>query len=76
MQMNVQTSAAWPARPLYRARQKTTEVQEQLEVASAELGLTNAVFGHSLLDSVKPSSDVRRALSQNVARGEGAGRSG
>lgn len=67
MQMNVQTSAARPARPLYRARQKTSEVREQLEVASAELGLTNAVLGHSLPDSVKGSSDVRRALTQNEA---------
>lgn len=67
MQMNVQTSAARPGRPLYRARQKTSEVREQLEVASAELGLTNSVLGHSLPDSVKRSSEVQRALSQNEA---------
>ncbi len=67
MQMNVQTSAALPGRPLHRARRKTRAVQEQLEVASAELGLTNAVLGHSLLDSVKRSSDVQRALTQNEA---------
>ena len=67
MQMNVQTSAALPGRPLHRARRKTRAVQEQLEVASAELGLTNAVLGHSLPDIVKRSSDVRRALSQNEA---------
>ena len=65
MQMNVQTSAARPGRPLYRAHRKTSAVREQLAVASAELGLTNAVLGHSLPDSVKRSSDVRRALSQN-----------
>lgn len=67
MQMNVQTSAARPAGPLHRASRKTIAVREQLEVASAELGLTNAVLGHSLPDSVKRSSDVRRALSQNEA---------
>ncbi len=67
MHMNVQTSAARPGQPLYRARQKTGELQDQLEIASAELGLTNAVLGHSLPDSVKHSFDVRRALSQNEA---------
>lgn len=67
MQMNVQTSAALPARPIHRARRKTRAVQQQLEVASAELGLTNAVLGHSLPDSVKRSSDVQRALLQNDA---------
>ena len=67
MQMNVQTSAARPGRPLYRARQKTNTVREQLEVASAELELTNAVLGHSLPDSVKRSTEVRRALSQSEA---------
>ena len=65
MQMNVQTSAALPGRPLHRARRKTQAVQEQLEVASAELGLTNAVLEHRLPDSVKRSSDVQRALSRN-----------
>lgn len=65
MQMNVQTSAARPGPRLYRARQKTVRVQEQLEVASAELGLTNAVLGHSLPESVKQSRDVKRVLIQN-----------
>jgi C4-dicarboxylate-specific signal transduction histidine kinase len=67
MQINVQTSAARPGRPLHHARRKTHEVREQLEVASAELGLTNAVLGGSLPDSVKRSSDVQHALSQNEA---------
>lgn len=67
MQMNVQTSAALPGRPLFRARQKATKVRQQLEVASAELGLTNAVLDENLPDSVKHSSDVQRALSQNEA---------
>ena len=67
MQMNVQTSAARPGRPLYRAREKASEVREQLEVAGAELGLTNVVLGRTLPDSVKRSRDVQRALSQNEA---------
>jgi hypothetical protein len=67
MQMNVQTSAARPGRPLYHARKQTSEVREQLEIASAELGLTNAVLGDSLPESVKRSGDVQRALSQNEA---------
>ena len=67
MQMNVQTSAAQPGRPLYRARQKASKVQEQLEVAGAELGLTNAVLGRSLPDNVKQSRDVQHALTQNEA---------
>jgi hypothetical protein len=70
MPMNVQASAAPHGPPLYRARQKTSKVREQLEVASAELGLTNAVLGHSLPDSVKRSGDVQRALSQNEVIGE------
>ncbi|GAC1601749.1 MAG: hypothetical protein NVS3B2_04880 [Ramlibacter sp.] len=65
MHPQVQPSAATPARPLHRARLKTGHVQQQLEVASAELGLTNTVLGHSLPDSVKRSGDVQRALSQN-----------
>ena len=64
---NVQTSAARPSRPLYRARRKTIDVRARLEVASAELGLTNAVLGQQLPDSVKRSSDVQQALSQNEA---------
>lgn len=66
MHMNVQTSAAQPGRPLYRARRKTREVREQLEVASAELGLSNAVLGDGLANHMR-SSEVRWALSQNEA---------
>ncbi|MDB5941761.1 MAG: hypothetical protein JWQ13_1327 [Ramlibacter sp.] len=67
MQTSVQTAAARPGRPLYRARVKTRQVRQQLAVAGAELGLTNAVLGDKLPDSVKRSRDVQRALSQNVA---------
>ena len=66
MQMTVQTSAAPPGLPLHRARRKTSAVRAKLEVASAELGLTNLVLGKQL-ESVKRSSDVQRALNQNEA---------
>ena len=66
MQMTVQTSAAQPGRPLYRARRKTNDVRTRLEVASAELGLTNLILGKQQ-DSVERSSDVQRALNQNEA---------
>ncbi len=67
MYLNVQTPAMRPSRPLQHARRKAGEVREQLEVASAELGLTNAVLENVLPDRVKRSSDVQRALSQNEA---------
>lgn len=67
MQMTVQNSAALPGRPLYRAHQKTIAVRRQLEVASAELGLTNAVLDRTLPNSMKDVSEVRRALAQNEA---------
>ena len=65
MQMTVQTSASRPGRPLYQAREKTGQIQKELEVAGAELELTNTVLDKSLPDSVKRSSDVQRALTQN-----------
>lgn len=67
MQMNVQTSAAQPGPALYRAQRKTVRVRDKLAVASAELGLTNAVLGHSLPENVKRSRDVQHALIQNEA---------
>lgn len=52
------TSAARPGQPLYRARCKTIDVRARLEVASAELGLTNLVLGNKLPDSVRRTTDV------------------
>lgn len=65
MQTNVQASAPRMGRPLHRAREKTGKVQQDLAVAGAELGLTNSVLGNQLPESVKRSSDIRRALTQN-----------
>ena len=65
MQINSLTSAESSGRPLHRAREKTGRIQRQLAVAGAELGLTNAVLDHSLPASIKHSTEVQRALSQN-----------
>ena len=70
MQLNVQTSAPRPSMPLHQARKRTRKVCEQLEVASAELGLSNAVLGRNLPENVKRSNDVRHALSRNEAMEE------
>lgn len=67
MQTNVQTSASGRGAPLHRAREKTSKVQKELTVAGAELDLTNTVLDNSLPESVKRSSDVQRALTQNEA---------
>lgn len=53
-------------RPIDQAREKTEEVQQGLEVASAELHLTNTALGQHLPDDAL-HSDVERALAQNVA---------
>lgn len=65
MQTNVHTSAPRAGRPLHRARERTGRIQHELAIAGAELGLTNSVLGNKLPESVKRSSDVRRALTQN-----------
>lgn len=65
MHTNVQASATRAGPPLQRAREKTGRVQHELTVAGAELGLTNSVLGNRLPESVKRSSDVQRALTQN-----------
>lgn len=67
MQTNVHASAPRTGRPLHRAREKTGKVQQDLAVAGAELGLTNSVLDNQLPESVKRSSDVQRALTQNEA---------
>lgn len=65
MQASVQSSAPRSAPPLLQARIKPGRLQQDLLLASAELGLTNAVLEQSLPDSVKNSSDVQRVLSQD-----------
>ena len=65
-----QMPAALPERqpqpPIEQARAKTEEVQQELEVASAELHLTNTALEQHLPDDAV-HGDVERALAQNVA---------
>ncbi|RZJ25193.1 MAG: hypothetical protein EOO54_07110 [Haliea sp.] len=64
-----QMPAALPQRqptPIDQARDKTEEVQQELEIAGAELHLTNTALDRHLPDNVL-HGDVERALSQNAA---------
>lgn len=54
------------AHPIAGATAKTSQIQRDLEVAGAELHLTNTVLDRSLPDSAK-QGDVGRALEQNSA---------
>ncbi len=52
--------------PIDRARDKTVEIQQELEVAGAELHLSNTALQRSL-GGQAPRSDAGRALAQNEA---------
>jgi hypothetical protein len=52
--------------PIEHAHAKTAEVQQELEVASAELHLSNTALQRSLVGEL-PSVDTERALAQNEA---------
>lgn len=49
-----------------KAKQKTGEVQRELEVASAELGLTNGALERKIPPDVKEQGDVAWAIKQNA----------
>ncbi|MEJ8839172.1 hypothetical protein [Ramlibacter sp. AN1133] len=49
-----------------QARTKTEEVQRELEVASAELGLTHGALEREVPQTVKQKSDVAWAIRQNA----------
>jgi hypothetical protein len=49
-----------------QAKTKTEEVQRELEVASAELGLTHGALEREVPQSVKQKSDVAWAIRQNA----------
>jgi dynactin complex subunit len=53
--------------PLATARDKTDQVQRDLEVASAELGLTHGALERHLPPSCKKHGDVAWAMRQNAA---------
>lgn len=48
------------------AKNMTAEVQRELEVASAELGLTHGALDRDLPPSVKQQGDVAWAIRQNA----------
>jgi len=49
-----------------QAKSKTEEVQRELEVASAELGLTHGALERDIPPSVKQVGDVAWAIRQNA----------
>jgi hypothetical protein len=49
-----------------QAKNKTVEVQRELEVASAELGLTHGALEREIPQTVKQKSDVAWAIRQNA----------
>ena len=51
---------------LEEAKNRTAEVQRELEVASAELGLTHGALERDLPQSVKQQGDVAWAIRQNA----------
>jgi hypothetical protein len=53
------------AKPIEQAKDKTTEVQQDLQVASAELHLTNTALERNLPHDTR-NGDVSRALEQNA----------
>jgi hypothetical protein len=50
-----------------QARARTEAVQRELEVASAELGLTHGALERDIPDDVKQQGDVAWAIRQNEA---------
>ncbi len=63
MDMNSQGGAPQPGTPLEAASRKTAAVRKELQVAGAELHLSNAALERHLPQSVK-RGDVAHALAQ------------
>ena len=61
--MDLNTATTQPGRPIDAAAQKTVEVRKQLQVAGAELHLTNAALERHLPTGAK-QGDVAHALEQ------------
>jgi hypothetical protein len=55
-----------PTHPIDQAKHKTSEVQHELEVASAELGLTHGALERELPADVKQQGDIAWAIRQNA----------
>lgn len=63
MDMNVANAKPQSAKPIEAAAHKATAIRKQLQVAGAELHLTNAALERHLPPDVK-SGDVAHALAQ------------
>jgi hypothetical protein len=55
-----------PHPQLEEAKSRTVEVQRELEVASAELGLTHGALEREIPPAVKRKNDVAWAIRQNA----------
>ena len=55
-----------PHQCIEQAKTKTEEVQRELEVASAELGLTHGALEREVPQTVKQKRDVAWAIRQNA----------
>jgi hypothetical protein len=63
MDMNVRDASPEPASPIDAAARKTVAIRKQLQVAGAELHLTNAALERHLPPDVK-RGDIAHALAQ------------
>jgi hypothetical protein len=66
MDMNVRDASSEPASPIDAAAHKTVAIRKQLQVAGAELHLTNAALERNLPPDVK-RGDIAHALAQRGA---------
>lgn len=75
--MQADTSSAEAAeapKPIEQAAAKTSQIQQDLAVAEAELNLTNTVLGRARADdSRERAADVKKAVRQNAAIEEKVG---
>jgi hypothetical protein len=55
-----------PQQNIEQAKQKTEQVQRELEVASAELGLTHGALEREIPEELKQDGDVAWAIRQNA----------
>jgi hypothetical protein len=65
MNQNASSPQSRTADPIAAVTAMTSQIKDDLEVAGAELSLTNTVLDRSLPDSAK-HGDVARALEQNT----------
>jgi phosphoglycerate-specific signal transduction histidine kinase len=59
-------------KPIEEAASKTAQIQQELQVAEAELQLTNTVLGRAELPA-QQEDDARKAVAQNVVIEEKVG---